>query len=272
MGIVFRFFKAVLLTIGCVIALMIIIALVSSSNARNAVKQQQDEEALKAQAKVALRAELEKNRTAVIQEINDLIERKDHLAAHRRANEFSEFDDPEIKQLAARAMAEHERAEKIRRQQEERRLSQILRKMVKTTDKIEGIDWYRDRSSPASNNRNGFFLYIGKRGITGPWLQLKIQYHADDWLFIRSFLVVADGQRFEYSRVSFERDHGSDIWEWYDKGVTSDDMRMIEAVASSKEAVIRFFGQQYSSDKKITAAQKTALRNVLDAYNALGGE
>lgn len=46
---------------------------------------------------------------------------------------------------------------------------------------------------------------------------------------------------------------------------------MIEAIIASKDATIRFVGQQYRDDKKITASQKAALRRVLDAYKALGG-
>jgi len=35
--------------------------------------------------------------------------------------------------------------------------------------------------------------------------------------------------------------------------------------------VIRFSGRQYRHDRTITAAEKLALRNVLDAYKVLRG-
>lgn len=235
-------------------------------------QKQQEGEAMKARMTAKLKAELEDNRASVIQEIHDLMNKKDYLLAHRKADRFREFDDEEMRQLAKAALARHQEAEAIRKAQEERRMATAIQKMIKSTDKIERTDWYRDKSSPAYNNQNGFFLYIGKRGAADPWLRLRIQYHADDWLFIESFVVVADGQRFEHNVVKFERDNDSTIWEWYDENLSESDLTMIRAVIGSKEAIIRFNGRQYRSDKKITSAQKAALQNVLDAYKALGGK
>jgi hypothetical protein len=162
-------------------------------------------------------------------------------------------------------------AERVEKAQEEKRIASALQKMSKKTDKIEGIDWYRDKSSPIYTNMNGFYIYIGDREIKS-WLRLRIQYHADDWLFIESFIVVADGQRFDSGATEFKRDHDGTIWEWYDENLSASDLQMIKAIIASKEAVIRFNGHNnYRKDVKITAAQKTALQNVLDAYAALGG-
>jgi hypothetical protein len=172
----------------------------------------------------------------------------------------------------AKAEAEREAQEaRARKAEEGRRLATALQKMAKKTDKVEGVDWYRDKSSPQFTNYNGFFLYIGKKGSQAPWLRLRIQYNADDWLFIESFLIVADGKRFDFPAATFERDNDSEIWEWYDEPASTSDIQMIRAVIDSKEAVIRLNGRQYRKDKTITSAQKAALRNVLDAYKALGG-
>lgn len=246
------------------------------------VQKQQEEEAIKARVRTRLKEEIEGNRAGVVQEINELMGKSDYLLAHRKADRFREFNDDEINQLSKTALARHEEAERvkkaqrdeaenIRKAQEERRFAAALQRMSKKTDKIEGIDWYRDKSSPIYNNQNGFFIYIGKRGSEAPWLRLRIQYYAEDWLFIESFIVVADGRRFERNGVGFERDNDSKIWEWYDESLSQSDLTMIRAVVNSKEAVIRFNGRQYRNDKTITAAQKAALQNVLDAFKALGG-
>lgn len=233
-------------------------------------QKRQEEETSQARAKAKLETELKTNRAGVIQEINGLMKKQDYLLAYQKANRFRDFNDAEIIALAKTASTYHEEAERIKKQQEEKRLASALQKMRKTTDKIEGIDWYRDKASPVYTNQNGFFLYIGKQGVTAPWLRLRIQYLAEDWLFIESFIVVADGQRFERSRVKFERDNDSRIWEWYDESLTDADLQMIKSIIVSKEAVIRFNGRQYRKDKTITASQKAALQNVLDAYKALG--
>jgi len=236
------------------------------------IQKQRAEEELRAKARAKLQAELETDRAGVIREIKELMAKGDYLLAHRRADRFREFFDAEITALAESALAKYEEVERARKQQEEKRMATALQRMKKNTDKIEGVDWYRDKSSPAYNNQNGFFLYAGKRDAGSPWLRLRIQYHGDDWLFIESFIVVADGQRFERGPVRFERDHDSMVWEWYDENLSDADLQMIKAIIASKEAVIRFNGRQYRKDKEITASQKAALQNVLYAYKALGGK
>ena len=193
-----------------------------------------------------------------------------HMQALGLGN-LTEIEDEEIETLSKSALTRHQESERVKKEQEDKRVASALQKMRKNTDKIDGVDWYRDKSSPAYTNQNGFFIYAGKRSAGGPWLRLRIQYLAEDWLFIQSFVVVADGQRFERNRVKFERDNNSRIWEWYDENLTDADLQMIKAIISSKEAVIRFNGRQYRKDKTITASQKAALQNVLDAYKALGG-
>jgi hypothetical protein len=182
--------------------------------------------------------------------------------------------DATLAKAALEAEAEAARKAEVaraRKAEEERRLAVALQKMSKKTDKVEGVDWYRDKSSPAHTNYNGFFVYLGKRASQPPQIRLRVQYNADDWLFIESFLIVADGKRFEYPAATFERDNDSEIWEWYDEPASESDLRMIRAVIESKEALMRLNGRQYRKDKPITAPQKAALRNVLDAYKALGG-
>lgn len=140
--------------------------------------------------------------------------------------------------------------------------------MTKKIDKLEHITWYQDRSTHPYES--SFHLYFAERDGTVSNLRLKLRYYADDWLFIEGFTVYADGQRFEYPNVPFERDNGSgSIWEWHDDLVDSRDLTMIKAVIASKEAVVRYHGRQYQADRKITANQKAALQNVLDAYKAL---
>jgi hypothetical protein len=53
-----------------------------------------------------------------------------------------------------------------------------LAKMVKKVDKMDDVTWYRDKSSPATSNRNNVFLYIGQKG-GATFLRLKFQYASD---------------------------------------------------------------------------------------------
>lgn len=238
---------------------------------KQAQEKQQEEES-RARVTAALKQNLEDNRTEIIREIRALIDSKEYALAKRKADRFQQFDDSELTELSELAASRLAAALQAQQQEEQRRSAAALQKMSKKTDSIEGIDWYRDKSSPSHNNANAFYLYIGKRESRAPWLRLRVQYHADKWLFISSFIVIADGKRFERSAAKFERDHSAKIWEWLDETPTAADLAMIDAIIKSKDAVIRFNGRQYYADRPITAAQKAALQNVLDAYKALGGK
>ena len=49
-------------------------------------------------------------------------------------------------------------------------------------------------------------------------------------------------------------------------------MPMINAIANSKEAVVRYVGRQYRDDKTVSVQEKQAMKNVLAAFAALGGK
>jgi hypothetical protein len=174
----------------------------------------------------------------------------------------------EQKLAEEKAKAEKEKAEK-------ERLASATKKMRVTVDDINDITWYYDKTSPQYTNYNGFYAYIGKSEGSKPWLRLVIQYAADDWLFIEKYIIKVDGQTYNITEDSYgeiKTDNGSGgIWEWLDRKVGFSEYQIIKAVANGKDVKIRFNGKDYYKDKSITEQQKTALRNVLDAYEALGG-
>ncbi len=43
----------------------------------------------------------------------------------------------------------------------------------------------------------------------------------------------------------------------------------LEDLANAKDAVLRFHGQQYTKDHTLSAGDKKALREMLEAYQAL---
>lgn len=168
-------------------------------------------------------------------------------------------------------LVEAERQQKL---QEEERIAPALAKMEKDIDTIENVTTYTNRSSSeGARGSSNFILYILTKPSYATTLKFSVRYYSSDWLFIHSFLVVADGQRFDYSSTEFQRDNGSgQIWETYQKVVSSEDIKMVKAVIASKSAVIRFYGSKHTRDRTFTAVEKAALQNVLDAYKALGGK
>ena len=174
----------------------------------------------------------------------------------------------ELLLIEEKAKADKEKADK-------EKLANATRKMRVKVDDMNNITWYYDKSSPQYINQNGFYSYIGKMENGNPFLRLQINYAANDWLFINSYIIKVDDEIYNITRSSYgeiKRDNGNGgIWEWLDRNVGISEYNMIRAVAYGKDVKIRFVGDDYYKDKTITEQQKTALRNVLDAFYALGG-
>jgi hypothetical protein len=149
----------------------------------------------------------------------------------------------------------------------------LKKKMRKKVDDMKGTTFYYDLSSTQYTNRNAFHAYIGQ-DKDQVWLRFVIQYYADDWLFIEKYLIKTDSVVTElYPNSTVERDNGdSKIWEFWDGSVDATSYALLKQVAASKAAKIRFEGQRYYQEKPITPAQKQAIKNVLELYEALGGK
>jgi len=148
-------------------------------------------------------------------------------------------------------------------------LSQLRRKH----DDMTGVTSYYDRSSPQyANSRSNLMVFIGEKGGTGPVLAMEIYYVAEDWLFVESYIIKADAERFTVSPglMDVQRDNGyGQIWEWYTTMPTPVEMRMLRTVAASSTATMRYVGRSYYKDRTISATEKSAIRNVLRAYDLM---
>lgn len=150
------------------------------------------------------------------------------------------------------------------------RIKAAVAALKRNHDAVENITWYRDKASPNYNNTKAFYLYFGEKAGSR-WLRLRVQYAADDWLFVNMVIVVADDQKFMIVQPGWERDHDSSIWEWLDYGAGAAEVEMARAVAKAKSVTIRFEGRQYRNDWTLPRAHREALTRVLQAYEALGG-
>ncbi|WP_445722144.1 hypothetical protein [Flavobacterium sp.] len=152
---------------------------------------------------------------------------------------------------------------------------EATKSLRKKTDKLEGISWYQDKTSPYYINKNGFYLYITSSGYSYPSLRLKIQYKDDRWLFIRKYQIFVDGIKYsiepEYNKI--QRDNGDgDIWEWLDTSVGKDEFAVLTAIKNGKDIKIRYISDKYHKDKSITVVEKKAIINMLNVYSKIGGE
>lgn len=155
-----------------------------------------------------------------------------------------------------------------------------LAQMAAEVDEVEGITWYQDKNAPEYINENGIYAYFGidKDGAVSG-LHLKIQYAAETWLFIKNYIFNIDGEKYEINPglLGVQKDMSTDlnspgVWEYYDLTLDDSDMDMLQKLVGSGKTIMRLEGDQEYVDQTLTAAQKNALRRVLDAYIAAGGE
>lgn len=167
-----------------------------------------------------------------------------------------------------------EKAKLEKEKAERERLANVTKKLRTKYDDVNEITWYYDKSTPYYANNNSFHIYMGKEKNGSPWLRFRIQYAADDWLFIENYTIKTDSTSYtidtSYGEVETDNGYGG-IWEWYDVPMTNLLYGIVKDVIKSKSVKLRHSGKQYYKDRTITEKEKQGLQNVLDAYKALGG-
>lgn len=142
-----------------------------------------------------------------------------------------------------------------------------------TKDDFEDATFYQPSTAPKHTNQNGLYPYLVKVG-DNVTLRYRIQYTAEDWLFIQRVLTRpkfkgGKEKSIELYKGKFERDNDSRIWEWADfevSEITYLDLLDLERAESVK---IRFEGKQYEQDRKMTDKEKRALTEVLAVYKQI---
>ena len=136
-------------------------------------------------------------------------------------------------------------------------------------DDFEGITWYRDLIGKGIYGTR-LSTHIGQKEKGKPWLVMKINYSDKSWLFVHSFTVRVDGQKYKFTNKVFKTDGGSGrVWEWLDERVGEKQLSMLKAISKADDVVIRFYGKTYFSDHQVSDDEKQGLIDVLKAYREL---
>ena len=143
-----------------------------------------------------------------------------------------------------------------------------LKRLKHEEDQVEGITWYKHPNQPRyTNSRSTVFLYIGRQSEgASPWLRMKVQYAADDWLFVNRVVAWHDGVKDVLVSGDFERDNNTSIWEWMDVAPDISQVATVRSLATADKAILRFEGQQYHKDVTLSDADKRAILEVLEAF------
>ena len=153
----------------------------------------------------------------------------------------------------------------------------FLNAMRKKTDDVRGITSYTHQDTTEFvNTRSDCYCYFVSAKSAKPSLRLQIQYVAEDWLFIRRFVIKADDETFTLAATGLrdvERDNSAGkIWEWHDRPVGTKEREMLEAITKSKRVILRFEGDKYQKDRDLSDSEINRIRTVLTAYRIMGGE
>lgn len=169
------------------------------------------------------------------------------------------------------AEAERLAAEAKKAQEAKALAARLDKNLTKEVDEIKGTTWVSHKSIPALGTYMSIYFGLKEQGARVMPLRLKLQYHADDWLFVRSVTIKADEQKFELGSLEFERDNSyGGIWEWSD--TVARDQDMLRKIADAKKVTIRFDGSQYYSDFILPQSQKEAIKEMLLAWERYGGK
>ena len=154
------------------------------------------------------------------------------------------------------------------------KLGEIIAAQVERhVDEATGAVVLRHRDAPKVVNENSSCdLYIATPKGGKPQLAMRNTYVADDWLFIREYIFLVDGERFVITPPlgSVERDNKSTIWEWSttvcDVGdETAPLYKAAKAVAVGKDAKLIYQGRQYRKDREITDEERARI-GIMLAY------
>ena len=139
-------------------------------------------------------------------------------------------------------------------------------------DEFGGQVWVEPKDAPKHVNVNGVFCYFMLVDGKPSNLRFRIQYRADDWLFIQSYKFLIDGNTYDYVPNKVERDNDTYIWEWSDSPVTILSESLLKSLSNANTVKIRFVGRQYHKDKDITDKQIASIKRTLEYFYALGGK
>ncbi len=150
-----------------------------------------------------------------------------------------------------------------------------LAKMRKKYDINDHVTWYSDKSATQSNTKNYVQTYIGKKEKK-PWLGLSINYFSKKkWLSIERIEITVDGDTFEIEEDKpgefKSKEESGGKREWLDRIIKRKDMPLMKKIASAKIAKIKFVGEDDVYKRTISKTEKKSIKNVLDAFVALGG-
>ena len=154
-----------------------------------------------------------------------------------------------------------------------KRMPSAVNKMRKIED--GKTTFFYDKSSPEFDSKECFYAYI-KKDIYGARLFFKARYVGTEWLDLQNCMVTVD--KLDYTingEVQKSETKGKKAYkhELMDIEIsTPDQMKALKAIANGSNVTALLIGNETYKKRELTEEQRTAFRNVIDAYTFMGGE
>lgn len=168
-------------------------------------------------------------------------------------------------------VAQYDAAIEAQARADEQRRATIVNRLIKTTAEFDGSSWYRHPSSPRyQDTRSYVTLYIRESGNGWRALEFFLNFTSrSGWLFVESAQINVDGDIVRLPPSQWKRDNDTEIWEWTGYINRPDMIDLARRIADSERSVVRFNGQQFYDDHVISSTEKTVIRDMLLAWEAM---
>lgn len=163
---------------------------------------------------------------------------------------------------------------KLEQAEKEKAIEAALAKLNSSYDKVQGITWYEASAQPTYADTRSYVLpYIGKNS-GNTWLRLHFHYSGKSWIFFEHVTIVVDGATYykDFNYYDITRDNDTEVWEIADIEPDSKDIEMLWAIANSTETIVRFEGDSRYYDLTVNSKDKTAIKEVLTAYELMSSK
>ena len=141
----------------------------------------------------------------------------------------------------------------------------------KETNYYGDVNYYQDRRIPTHTNIDFIYPYIAETD-NNYLLHIRFMYASND---IFKGIIIADGHKYTFLELITywaerrDKDNDTENGGWIDIGANDTDIFILQKIANSKFAKIRYEGRQYYNDRTITSKEKSIIKKTLDIYNGL---
>ena len=207
----------------------------------------------------------------LISQIGEVNMEKEHIIVDARKTVNLLLDSSyitNISNIEELSKAEKE-LERIKEQKRTDEFNDVMTRVKKEYDKVDDSTRYKHRNMPYYVNVRSYVLPMIAEGT----LAILWSYTGDDWIFWDKVIINIDGEKHTKSFDGLfdkpKRDNrAGDVWEVAHSIVystESDDYKLLEKIANSKETIVRFQGEK-SYDLYVSASDKQAIKDMFFVY------